>query len=521
MFHRVISHLLLQARLVLREHGTNGGQTELFTVEVYLKVVCAGELVGHLVFHLLDLFGHLLHLFINPTLKGLDLIKVILPLFELDLKSSIGSLGIFNLSLLEGKLIFLIFILSGRWQIVLTDHSALHVLQECCDGCLMLVYLAFISGLVFLELFHEFTDFPLLLIQDFVLLGLAILATSRCGTRLLLLQVLLDLFDVPLIGLNHLSDISDILFLLLDLGVVLLDAIEQALTCLGERQVHLVGLELQVIFPFKKRGPLFLEMLGPLLEGVLLEAGLSLYQPGVDLLQLGPAAVDLSLEPTVLLLKALVLVPLLRIQIVKLALVGHVDVLDLLLDIGDLVLHVTLLSEDLVKVLPLLVILVLDVHEEGLDVLRLGIRAILIECQVVVSELTLVLADILDQGLIFPLKGHVGLIILVDLIHLRLHLVDLIHDLRILTLQQVVIVVSIIDLSARPSIAGLQALHADTMVGNGSLDHINLGVLSDPREVGLSVGSSTHAHGCGHPRRIIVSTAHLHALRCWNTSVHL
>jgi hypothetical protein len=64
-------------------------------------------------------------------------------------------------------------------------------------------------------------------------------------------------------------------------------------------------------------------------------------------------------------------------------------------------------------------------------------------------------------------------------------------------------------------------LHADTMVGNGSLDHINLGVLSDPREVGLSVGSSTHAHGCGHPRRIIVSTAHLHALRCWNTSVHL
>jgi hypothetical protein len=54
---------------------------------------------------------------------------------------------------------------------------------------------------------------------------------------------------------------------------------------------------------------------------------------------------------------------LLRIQIVKLALVGHVDVLDLLLNVGDLVLHVTLLSEDLVEVLPLLVILVLDVHE--------------------------------------------------------------------------------------------------------------------------------------------------------------
>ena len=517
----MVSHLLLQARLILREHGTNGGQTDLFTVKVYLKVICAGELVGHFVFHLLDLFCHLLHLFFNPTLKGLDLIEVILPLLELYLKSCIGSLSIFDLPLLEGKLIFLIFILGGRWQIVLTNHGALHVLQQCRDRCLMFVDLALISGLVFLELLHEFADFSLLLVEDLVLLGLAIFATSGCGTRLLLLQVLLDLFDVPLIGLNHLSYISDILLLLLDLGIVLLDAVEQALTCLGEGQIHLVGLELQVILPLQERGPLFLEMLGPLLEGVLLEARLSLDQAGVDLLQLGPAAVDLALEATVLLLQALVLVPLLRIQIVQLALVGHVDVLDLLLDVRDLVLHVTLLSEDLVEVLPLLVILVLDVHEEGLDVLRLGIRAILVECQVVVSELALVLADILNQGLILPLESHVGLVVLVDLLHLRLHLVDLIHDLRILTLQQVVIVVSIVDLSARPSIAGLQALNADTMVGNGSLDDINLGILSDPREVRLSVGSGTHAHGCGHPRRIIVSTAHLHALRCWNTSVHL
>jgi hypothetical protein len=31
--------------------------------------------------------------------------------------------------LLEGKLIFLIFILGSRWQIILTNHCALHVLQ--------------------------------------------------------------------------------------------------------------------------------------------------------------------------------------------------------------------------------------------------------------------------------------------------------------------------------------------------------------------------------------------------------
>ena len=237
----------------------------------------------------------------------------------------------------------------------------------------MLVYLTLISGLVFLEFLHEFADFPLLLIQDLILLSFTILASSRGGTRLLLLQVLLDFFDVSLISLNHLSDISDILLLLLDLGIVLLDAVEQALTCLWERQIHLVGLELQVILPLQKRGSLFLEMLGSLLEGVLLEAGLSLNQAGVDLLQIGSAAVDLPLEAAILLLQALVFVSLFRIQIVELAFVGHVNVLDLLLDVRDLVLHIALLSEDLVEMLPLLVILVLDVHEEGLDVLGLGI----------------------------------------------------------------------------------------------------------------------------------------------------
>ena len=184
---------------------------------------------------------------------------------------------------------------------------------------------------------------------------------------------MLDFFDVSLISLNHLSDISDILLLLFDLGVVLLYTVEEALTCLRERQIHLVGLELQVILPLQKRGSLFLEMLGSLLEGVLLEAGLSLNKAGVDLLQIGSAAVYLTLEATIFLLQALIFISLLRIQIVELAFIGHINVLDLLLDVRDLILHVTLLSKDLVKMLPLLVILILDVHKEGLDVLRLGI----------------------------------------------------------------------------------------------------------------------------------------------------
>ena len=133
-----------------------------------------------------------------------------------------------------------------------------------------------------------------------------------------------------------------------------------------------------------------------------------------------------------------------------------IDLSDLLLDIRDLILHVPLLGEDLVQVLSLLVILVLDVHEERLDVLGLRVRAVLVQGQVVVGQLALVLAHVLDQRLVLPLERHVGRVVLVDLLDLALHLVDLVHDLRVLPLQQVVVVVAVIDLSAGTSIISLE-----------------------------------------------------------------
>ena len=134
-----------------------------------------------------------------------------------------------------------------------------------------------------------------------------------------------------------------------------------------------------------------------------------------------------------------------------------IDLSDLLLDIRDLILHVALLREHLIEVLSLLVVLVLDVHEEGLDVLGFRVRAVLVQGQVVVRQLPLVLAHVLYERLILSLECHVGRVVLVDLLHLALHLVDLVHDLRILTLQQVVVVVAVIDLSARAGIISLEA----------------------------------------------------------------
>ena len=309
---------------------------------------------------------------------------------------------------------------------------------------------------------------------------------------------------------------------MLNLCIILLDPVQQSLPRLREWQIHLVRLQLEVVLALEQGGSLFFKVLCTLLEGVLLEAGFGLDEARVDFLEVSSTPVNLLSQPLILLLQPLILVPLLRVQVIQLALIGHVDVLYLLLDIRDLVLHVALLREDLVQVLPLLVVLVLDMHEQGFDVLWLGIGPVLIQSQVIISQLPLILPHVLNQRLVLPLQGHIGLIILVDLFDLGLHLVDLIHDLRVLLLKQVVVVVSIIDLSARSGIIGLEALDADTMIGNGSLDDVDLGVLSDTREIRLSIGSSTQSHGSCHSCRIIVGcTAHLHALGCWNTSVHI
>lgn len=95
--------------------------------------------------------------------------------------------------------------------------------------------------------------------------------------------------------------------------------------------------------------------------------------------------VYLALQVLVLILEFLILVSLLRIEFLQSALIGEVNLLDLILNARNLIFHVSLLCEHIVKVASLLVILVLNVHEKGFNVFRLGVRAVLIKSQVVVS----------------------------------------------------------------------------------------------------------------------------------------
>lgn len=115
VLHCMVSHLLLETRLILLKHSTYSCKAYLLTFEFNLKIVSLGELIVHFIFHLGDLFCNLLHLFFNTTLKSLDLLQIILSLFQFYLQPSVSSLCIFHLALLKSKLILLILELRCRW----------------------------------------------------------------------------------------------------------------------------------------------------------------------------------------------------------------------------------------------------------------------------------------------------------------------------------------------------------------------------------------------------------------------
>ena len=94
----------------------------------------------------------------------------------------------------------------------------------------MLGDLALVGSLFFLKALHKFVDFSFLLIEVLILLGFITLPTgtssSALASSLLLLEVLFDLLHIPLVSVNDLPDITDILFNLFDLSIVLLDPIQ-------------------------------------------------------------------------------------------------------------------------------------------------------------------------------------------------------------------------------------------------------------------------------------------------------
>ena len=264
----------------------------------------------------------------------------------------------------------------------------------------------------------------------------------------------------------------------------MLDPVLQSISCLTEWKVHLISLKLEVLLLLGELSSLFLQVLGTLLEGVLSQSGFSLDKSSGHILQLVSRVVDLILQHIVLLFEFLVLVTLLWVQVIKSSLVSELNLLDFLLIVLNLMLDISLLTEQVVQMGALLVILVLDVHVKSLNVIRLGVTAVLVEGKVVISEFSLELSDILDECLVLALEGKVRSVILVDVLDLLLHLVDLARNLIVLGFQEIVEVRSIVDLSTRALVRDLDTRH--TMVSHWSIDGSDLGVVTNTRKVGFS-----------------------------------
>ena len=70
-------------------------------------------------------------------------------------------------------------------------------------------------------------------------------------------------------------------------------------------------------------------MLSSLLEGILLQLRLGLNQAGVDFLQISSATVDITLKSLIFFFQLFIFISLLRVEIIELALISHVDILNL------------------------------------------------------------------------------------------------------------------------------------------------------------------------------------------------
>lgn len=449
MLHGVVGRLLGHASAVGADLLADGLETLLLGLVLSLEFVKTGELVVHFVFHAVDVLLVDLHLLVHTTLQVGDLLQIGLTSLNLDLEGGSSALSFIQLSLLEVKISLHLFDLVDAWESGLAVHILRHMLKQGSDSLLIIVHLLLELLLFRFVLLSKLIDLLLLGVENFKLL---FSAHSLAALSWLVAELVVDVLDVSIVLINHLFEVVDLLVLLLDLGVVLLDAVHKALSGLWEGQVVLVALELKIILSLLKLGLLFAEMLGALLQVILLQTILSLHQSLADILELLALHTNLALKEIVFRLELLVFVALLRVQIVEAGLVCEVDVADLLLVRVKFVLHVAFLSEQVIEVRSLLVVLVLDVHVQGLDILRLGVTSVLIESQVVIGEVSFKLTNILDESLIFALKIKIGSIVFIDVLYLLLHLGDLRGNIIVLGSQQVVVIVAIVDLSSWSSV---------------------------------------------------------------------
>jgi len=140
----------------------------------------------------------------------------------------------------------------------------------------------------------------------------------------------------------------------------------------------------------------------------------------------------------------------------------------------------------------LLIVLVLNVDIEVLDIFGFCVAAMLVQGQVVVCQLALVLAHVLDQHFVPALKREVFGVVAVDVIDLLLHLPDFLCDFSVLLLHEGKIIIAVVVLAAWSKVSGLHA--GKTVVSDRPIDRLDLSVHTDTRVVDFSVHSGRLSH---------------------------
>ena len=220
---------------------------------VRFQLFHAGELVRHFILHTVDILIIDLHFFVHATFKIAYFLQVSSTSVYFDLKRSCCTLSLIQLTLFEVEVLFHLLDLVHSRQGSLSIQVLTHVLKQSCDSLLSIRHLSRHLLLFSLILLCKLIDLLLLLIQHLKLL----FAAHTTGTFWSIAKLTLDVLDIAIVLINHLAQVANLLVLLLDLRIVLLDAVHETLSSFRERQVVFIALKLQVIFALLQLGFLF------------------------------------------------------------------------------------------------------------------------------------------------------------------------------------------------------------------------------------------------------------------------
>lgn len=230
MLHSVVCRLLCEARSVRAHLGADRLESLLLRLMGRLQLFNACELVGHFVLHAIDVLSIDFHFFVHTTLQVRYLFEVLFASFDLNLKGSRSGLSLVKLTLLKVEILTHLLDTVGRRKLVLARQILLHVLKEGSDSLLSVCHFRMELLLLGLVLLSEIINLFFLFIQNLVLLIVVVATVFGFVT-----EITFNLFDVSGVCVDHLSKVGYFLLLLLDLSVVLLDSVHEALPCLRER----------------------------------------------------------------------------------------------------------------------------------------------------------------------------------------------------------------------------------------------------------------------------------------------